>query len=482
MSSIRRSLLLSVLGSNFGVILQLATTAYVARILTPGETGILAVASVFLSLAVSFRDFGVAEYLIQQQNATAEVIRASMAVNLVSSWTMAATLLLAGPWVADFYGAPELMWVLSIQALCLVLIPFGAVTLAWFRREMDARPLLVSQLVSQSTQALVTVVGVAAGAGVFALAWASAAGVLATVVVAWWYRPRWFPRWPSWRGASAVLRFGGHASGVFVANQLGRGAPDLVVGRLEGVSALGMFSRANGVVEMFNRLLMQAVQPVCMPYLAASMRQDGNLAPGLLRATALLTGAGVPCLALLGLGAFPAVRLMYGPQWGEAVPVAQVLCAAAAVELAYRLTEEALFVKGNSRAAHLMILQVQGLRVLGVLVGLGTGHGLIGAALGLLVAALVGAVVSQWNLSRHLGVSPRVMLRAMAPSGVLALGAASPLVLLHLAWPVGESNYVCWGVFSAALGVGAWCLTASASGHPLWTEVRRLVKRDQVAP
>lgn len=471
MPAVRASLASAFASSHFGLLLQLALTAYVARVLTPEQTGVFAVASVFMALAVGWRDFGVAEYLIQRVDVTPAVLQASMAVNFAASWVLALLLLLLAPFAAHFFGSSDLAWIMVIQSLNLLLIPFGAVTLAWFRREMMARPLFMSQVLSNVVQTAVTAAGVAMGWGVYALAWGGVAGVLATVLTAQAFRPAWFPRRPSWQGATEVIHFGRYASGVFVAQQLGRGAPDLLVGRIEGLSAAGMFSRANGVVELFNRLVVQAVQPVCMPYLAHSHRQDGAMAPGLLRATVLLTGLGWPCLALLALAAYPAVRLMYGPQWLDAVPVAQILCAAAAVELAYRLTDETLFALGDARRAQWLLVQVHGLRAIGVLCGLVMGSGLDGAACGLLLAACLGAVVSQRAMAQRVGVRAAELWSALAPSAGLALLTAAPVLLLQVLWPVGEPHVFRWGLAASALAVGAWMIAARALSHPVWNEL-----------
>ncbi len=468
---------MSFAGSYYGVLLQLGTTAFVARILTPEQTGIFAVAAVFMAVAVGWRDFGVAEFLIQKSEVTPAVLRASMAVNFASSWALALALMaLAWP-VGRFFGAEEIGQVMIIQALGLAMIPFGAVTLAWLRREMVARALLVSQLVAQSVQAVVTVAGVAAGWGVLALAWGGAAGILATVLVAECFRPNWFPRRPSWRGAGEILQFGRHASGVFVANQLGRGAPDLLIGRLEGLAAAGMFSRGNGVVELFNRLVVQAVQPVCLPYLADAKRQCGDLVPGLLRAMTIMTGVGLPSLALLGLAAYPAVRVMYGPQWMPAVPVAQLLCLAAAVELIYRFTEEALFAAGDARRAHVLVLQAHAARILGALIGLISGHGLIGVGVGLCLGSCAGAVLSHRALVARLGIDNERFVSALWPSVALTLLTGLPLVAMHLLWPVSEFNFLGWGVSALAVGSFAWLLAAAALAHPVWREIRRILTR-----
>ena len=105
-------------------------------------------ATVFAALAANFRDFGIAEYLIQVGELTEQRIRAAFAVNIMTSWLMAIAIFAgAGP-AGDFYKSSTITDVMRVQALSFILIPFGAINMAWFRRELDFKPQFFSGVVS----------------------------------------------------------------------------------------------------------------------------------------------------------------------------------------------------------------------------------------------------------------------------------------------------------------------------------------------
>ena len=106
MTSVRRSFFLSLADSYLAIALQLASTVIIARILTPAEVGVFAIAAVFSTLASMFRDFGVAEYLIQARDLDRDKIRAALGLNIIVSWAMAAMVFLAAPLAAKFYREP----------------------------------------------------------------------------------------------------------------------------------------------------------------------------------------------------------------------------------------------------------------------------------------------------------------------------------------------------------------------------------------
>lgn len=467
---------LSVADSYALLVLQLASTMIIARLLTPAEVGVFAIAAVFSMLASMFRDFGIAEYMIQERELTAEKIAAAFGLNIVASWGMAAALFFgAGP-AASFYANAGVGEVMRVQALSFVLVPFGAVTMAWFRRELNFTPILASNVAGSVTGFVVSIGLALAGFGYMSLAWSAVASIAVTVAISLAWRPRDFPRWPSLRGVGPVFHFSKYVVSMWVAGQAGRGAPELVIGRAEGVVEVAMFSRAAGLLEMFNRLVMRTVQHVAMPYFARSDRESGDLAEPYLRSVAYVTGLGWAFFAFIGLAAFAAIRIVYGPQWDAAAVLAPVLCLAGAIDAVHAMSRDALLVRGRAREGNALQFIVVALQVAGLL--LVVPFGLPGAAWGMVAAAAAGFVVTQVYLRRHIGLTWRGLVRACLPSLGLAAFAVAPAALWALLFggPSPEA-YLAFGFGGGALTVVAWLVGVHVLRHPLAAEVASVRER-----
>ena len=220
MSSVRRSLAYTFAEGYLTVGLQLLGTLFLARLLTPTETGVWAVAAVFAAIASNFRDFGVGEYLIEEKDLTDQKLRAALSVNIIVSWLMAAILLACSGMIAAFYAEPGIAKIMRVQACNFFLIPFGAVTFAYFRRNLNYRPFFLASLLSNITTFIVSLSCAFAGLGYMSLAWSSLSGVIVSVVVATVMRPKELPRLPGTVGLRAVLHFGKHATGIYLFGQL----------------------------------------------------------------------------------------------------------------------------------------------------------------------------------------------------------------------------------------------------------------------
>jgi hypothetical protein len=88
------------------------------------------------------------------------------------------------------------------------------------------------------------------------LAWASVISNIVVVTSSLYFRPAGLPTKPGLQGLGGVFHFAKFAGGIFILGQIGKGAPEMIIGRIQGMVDVAMFSRANGVVELFLRLAL----------------------------------------------------------------------------------------------------------------------------------------------------------------------------------------------------------------------------------
>ena len=480
MSSVRRSLAYTFAESYLANALQVVSIFFLARWLTPAETGVWAIASVFAAIASNFRDFGVAEYLIQEKDLTDQKLRAAFAVNIVASWLMAVSLLLASGTIAGFYREPGVASVMRVQACNFLLIPFGAVTYAYYRRNLDYRPFFWASVLSNVVTFVVSLSCAWNGLGYMSLAWSSLAGVFVTVAVAMAVRPKALPRLPSFKGWHSVLHAGKHLTGIYLFGQIGKSAPELIIGRTLGVAPVGFFSRANGLGELFNRTVLRAALPVCLPYFAQEVRKGEDIRDGYLRAVAYLTVIGWPAFFFLTAMAYPTIRIFYGSQWIASVPLAQILCVTAAIEVTYFLAKEVLIAQGDARLANHLQVVSQVARIVGLVAAIP--FGLPGACWGLFAAAIVGNLFSHRMLVARIGFTFAQLVHTCKPSFSITLISTAPAFLWAAFGYVDEGNYIAVMAATSASFCLLWLVSLRLLHHPLWRELRDLFLRVRRSP
>lgn len=475
MASVRKALALTVASNGTGVLLQMIVIMVLSRLLTPAEVGIYGVAAVLTGLAGVLRDFGVGEYLIQEKELTEEKIRAAITANIFVSWTVSAILLLAAGPVALFYGETGVGAVLRVLALGFLITPFGAVAMAYLRREMRFHAMYWATLVSGIGSGIVAILLAYNEFGYMSLAWSSLASSILIVAVSLVLRPKHLPFLPGIKGLGQVMHFGTHMTGTYVFAHIGRGAPDLVIGRMIDMASVGLFSRAGGAVELIHRFVLRGIRPVMLPYFSAQRREGADLNAGYVKGLMLVTGITWPVIAILGVMAYPAIRLLYGDQWLASVPLMQVLCASFAIEVVFLTASEILIAAGQVAQSSRLQFITQSLRIVAIV--LASFFGLLAVSLAVFISTVIAAILTVGVLRRVIGFGWHDLYRvgrcSMGPTAMAVL----PAVVAAFTMGMTENNYLFVLVISGTSGMVAWLAGIRWLGHPLNDEISALWQR-----
>lgn len=453
--------------------IQFLGVLVLARILSPNDIGTYSIAAFLMALLNTVRDFGVVQYIIQERDLTREKIQGAMGVAIMLALTVALILYGCSGTVARFYNNPAIEQVLLVMAGSFAISPFGSLLIGIFRREFQLQTIFYIKTISAICHVTVAVTLAYHGFGALSLAWASFAGILAFGVVANILRPPGIPKTPRLKHIGAILSFGGMASLGNAASIAGTNVPDVVIGKVMNMAAVGYFSRANGLVQLFTRLITGALLPLVLPYFAEQRRAGNNLVAPYLSAVEMLTALAWPFFAALMLLATPMIRTLYGFQWDASVPIAQLLCVAGAIDSMYLFAAQVMVANGQVRDATFCNLITQPFRIAAVVFG--AAYGLQAIAIGLIASELLTLIVVTWFLQRGIKVSPLQLLRACAKSAFITMCAVIGPALVNLYWhgdPAHPWLPLTIGIAGAALG---WLSSIYLVRHPLWAQIISLL-------
>lgn len=327
--STRRALLFSFLDRYSGLVLAVASSMVIARLLSPDEIGVFSVAMVLSAFSAILRDLGVGQYVVQVKELTDDRLRAARTIQFSAAGVMSLLMgALAYP-VAAFYDEPRLLPILGLMALNCLIVPIGSINFALLTRDMRFQHIAVMRFCASLTGALTSIGLALQDAGPISLALGQLVSTCTMAAVSLVYSRKGLPARFSFQGAQEALSFGSRLLGTSLTQTLTNSMPDLMLGKLQGMAAAGLYSRSNGLVMMFHRLVSDAVVGVALAHFAQGKRNNQDPLPDFLRAMSyivLLNSAFSISLALL---ADPITRLMYGPQWTDSIPLTRWLALAA---------------------------------------------------------------------------------------------------------------------------------------------------------
>ena len=442
-----------------------------ARLLTPAELGVYSVAMALLALASTLRDMGAGNYLLQEKDLTTDRIRAVWAVQLGLGILLGLVVALLAIPAAQFYDEPAIGQIMLLLALTYLVNPFGSLTYAWLMREMRYDAIATMRFSSTLFGAVISLVLAWRGHGAISLAWGSLCGTVVNAGVSIFYRPVGYPWIPGIKDLSKVLSFGAKLTSTSILTTLSAAAPEFLLGKTQGMAATGYYSRANGLVALFNRLVTDAVYPVALSMFSQQARSGQNYAESFMRAIAYLTALSWSFTVGLLLLAHPTTLLLYGEQWLAAVPMTRWLAVAAAISVSIPLCTAALIGAGQLaqmlRAALITTLATVGAAAAGAAFGL---HVL---GISLVLASMISIAAWHSITQRYVGFTWIAMARCSVHSAIVAAATGlGPLVaVLIYGWqPHSVFSPLLLG---ASLGVIGFLAAVLISNHPLADEIRR---------
>ena len=452
--------------------INLATTMILSRLLTPSETGLFSIAASVILIAQTIRDFGVAEFLVQEKDLSPGKIRTAFGITLVLAWTLGVIVFTGRHLMADMYGSPELSDLLGVVSLSFLVVPFSSTVMALLNRDMAFGKLFRISLASNVANAVVAVGLAWFGWGAMALALGMLAMNVTTAVVAGLSARSWDHLLPSLREWRVVIGFGSYMSGTNIVNQVCARAPDLIVGHALGNHTLGIYNRGLGVVFLFYEVVVSSVQTVAFPAFAAANRAGEDILTPYLRAVTLISGAVVPVLGVVGIAAHPLVGFLLGEQWLPAVPLIRLIAVAIAVETLAPIIPHFLGAIGWVRALLPLAAATRASQL--AIVAIGAQFGIEWVAAGLIASSLLNLVITAAVLHRCVQLSLGQLLRAGGKSGVVALvSAVLPLGAFVLRADAGDP-YLVSLILAFGSGGISWLVAITVLGHPLRRELMAL--------
>jgi len=428
---IRKALLVTTGERYAGLASNFIMTVVVSRLLTPDEVGIWAIGLAAAMLVMSVREFAPATYLVQKVSMSREDMRAAFTVMLTLSALIAATLALIAPWLAEFYGEPSLMAYLRVAAIAVVIdaVPFTFTAL--MRRELAFAQAAIASVVGSATFGATAIALAALGFSYMSFAWAWVLSTLLSAIVCLYYRPDFWLFVPLFRNAREILTFGGYNGVNVFLYKLYESVPAMILGRAVSANAVGLFSRAQLVCQLPDKVLLGGVIPVILPALASEFRAGRNLKEPYLRAVSLITAVQWPVLVVLAILAHTIVHILLGDQWlGVVVPV-QIMALSLVFSSTNELNYPVLVSVGAMRDVVLRGLIAWPISAL--IIACASLFGLIPAMLSFFLIVPFQAFIAIYFVRRHVPIAWMDLVHATWRSAIIAAcSGAGPLLIVAL--------------------------------------------------
>jgi O-antigen/teichoic acid export membrane protein/glycosyltransferase involved in cell wall biosynthesis len=300
-----------------GLIIQIAATVVLARLLTPRDFGLVAMVTTFSLLFVNFGSNGLTEAIVQREEMTHALASALFWFNLGAGFLLTIAFAAAGALMARFYHEPQVREVAIGISLTIVTTSMAVVHSALLKRAMRFSELSINDISARLISVVVSVLLGRAGWGYWALVFGVVALPLSTALGTFLLCP-WLPGLPRRAaGVGPTLRFAVHTYGSFCVNYFSRNTDNLLVGWRFSARSLGFYKKAFDLFALSTGQLMSALTMVVLATLSRFNSSSDQYRRYLFGALATTTFIGMGMAACLTVEGKDLIRVLLGPAWIE---------------------------------------------------------------------------------------------------------------------------------------------------------------------
>jgi lipopolysaccharide exporter len=374
-------------------VINLVVMAFLARILSKEDFGLLAISSVFLSIINTLATSGIAEYVVYYDgDDKAEKLNAAFWLNLFLTIAVVVVVVTTGPWWAHFYENKKVYSLLLLLCVSFFFEMGSTIPKALLRKELEYKSLVYYSTVSMTIISVGKLVAASTGFGVYSLALPQAL-VSPFLMMAFFLKTNWKPfATIGYAHYKAIVDYSKHIIGGRVLTKLVNEGDNLIVGKFIGMEGLGIYALAFQLANLVTSNVVVLVNDIFLPLFSKVKGDVERLRKLYCRMIQFLGFISFPLITALSIAAEPLVYYIYGEKWMDAVLPFQILCLFTLGRSISSPSSSVYNALGRPEIGFKIALVYTPIFLISVFVG--SHYGVVGVAVFTTIVRVIGSIVS----------------------------------------------------------------------------------------
>jgi PST family polysaccharide transporter/lipopolysaccharide exporter len=389
-------------------VLVFGTFFVTARLLTPADYGIIALAGIYPALLDSLTAIAFETALTQKKTDEEKPY-----LDVVWTFTILRNALLfffiffTAPFVAQFFHAEHATLLFRLGGLILFVQSFGNIGQIYFFRHLDFKKVFLRDMAMYGTNATVTLVTAYVFRSYWAIFAGSVAGILAAAIATYFlnsHRPRFDF---SFSKLKPLIPYSQWVFGQGLINRLSQTIENVLIGRFADTTAIGLYGKAKTLATAPTSPLGNIIGKIGFSALVSVQDSKVRVREGFHKSFELAATIALAFLVAIFVGGHQLVLIVLGPAWAGITPFLKILTTTATLDaliiiiagtIMNALSEPRLLFRLNTLSLLCLVL------LLGILV---PSHGTYGAAIALLITSVITNSYALILIHRQFGVTRR---------------------------------------------------------------------------
>ena len=307
------------------LVVGLVVSMILARILSPREYGVVAIATVIILFLQMFCTMGIGPAVIQRRDLTDKDLDSIFTFSLVVGLVLSVIFFLSSWFIADYYDNEQLLPVCQILTIQLLFAAANMVPNALMSKAKRFKEIARRTLTLHLISGILSVIAALKGAGVYALL---ISPVLSSIGIFLWNR-MYFKVSIDWNlNMEPIKRIFGFSSYQFLFeffNYFSRNLDKLIIGKFMSLDALGIYEKSYRLMQLPMSNITSVINPVMLPVLNGLQDDKEDLSRKYAKIVRFIATISFPLGIMLWGMARETIHIFYGGKWDAAIPVFSIL-------------------------------------------------------------------------------------------------------------------------------------------------------------
>lgn len=307
------------------LIVQIAVSMVLARLLEPSEFGFITMSSVFLAFFNMLASMGIGPAIIQRTDFTREdhdnVFSFSIVIGIILSVLF---FLLSWP-IGSFYNEESVVQVCQVMSLCILIGTANMVPTALMAGHKRFRESAIIAFSGSAITGIISVIAAWKGLGVYSLLITPIFGGIISLICNLHFYPLTFKFHFSLAPLKSIFSYSLYQFLFQFVNYFSRNLDKFLIGKLMTPAQLGYYDKSYRLMQMPLQNLTEVVNPVIQPVLVSIKDDKHDIANKYVRIVELLAIIGFPLCAILWFCGDEIILLMFGKKWTPAIMSFKIL-------------------------------------------------------------------------------------------------------------------------------------------------------------
>lgn len=317
----------------FSVFISIFISAILARLLTPEDFAIIAIATVFIGFITLLTGSGLSPAIIQQKNLSQSDIKDLFSFTIYLALIASILFLGAIPLIVKFYNNHIL------ENICLLLIInvfFSVINIvpnALLFKEKKFKYIAIRTVVVQSSLGVLSVIGALSGLGVYALLINPIIGSILLFIISYkCYNIKANLRF-NFTIIKSILPYSAYQIGFNILNYGYRNTDTLLIGRYLGMNTLGFYEKSYRLMMMPLDNLSNVINPVLHPLLSEYQDNSKFIFEKYKQLTRYLGYIGFLLTGFCFSCAGDIILILFGDQWIPSISIFKILSLSIGIQI-----------------------------------------------------------------------------------------------------------------------------------------------------